>query len=134
MNPFEDVRRQPEAVQSKHAQSAPPAAALSTGATGAPFGDPAKMRLEDMPPLQQQAPVVGGNPESLRFALFLKMCLVGRPEKVCIRQRTITYSVRQTQPSKLPQLGSPAPGKEAQTVQRHRRMRGDIMKRCAQAS
>ena len=82
MNPFEDVRRQPEAVQSRHAQSAPPAAVLSSGATGAPFGDPAKMRLEDMPPLQQPAPVVGGNPESLRFAscfFLFKMCLSGMP-------------------------------------------------------
>ena len=63
VNPFEEVRRQPEPSQSISARRPQPAAPSSDQA---PFGDPAKLRLEEMPPLQQPAPVTG-NPETLRY-------------------------------------------------------------------
>ncbi len=66
VNPFEEVRRQPEPSQSVSARrpaALQPAAPLSAQA---PFGDPAKLRLEEMPPLQQPAPATG-IPEDLRY-------------------------------------------------------------------
>ena len=71
MNPFEEVRRQPEPAPSINAESTPAAAPSSAQA---PFGDPAKMRLEEIAPLQHRGPATGGNPESLRFALSLQPC------------------------------------------------------------
>ncbi len=67
VNPFEEVRRQPEPSQSVSARrpaALQPAAPLSAQA---PFGDPATLRLEEMPPLQLPAPATG-NPETLRYS------------------------------------------------------------------
>lgn len=63
VNPFEEVRRQPEPSPTASARRPLPAAPASAQA---PFGDPAKLRLEEMAPLQQAAPATG-NPESLRY-------------------------------------------------------------------
>ena len=62
VNPFEEVRRQPEPSPIVTARRPLPAAPASAQA---PFGDPAKLRLEEMAPLQPAAPATG-NPESLR--------------------------------------------------------------------
>jgi len=70
VNPFEEVRRQPEPAPSVNAESTPAAAPSSAQA---PFGDPAKMRLEEIAPLQHRGPATGGNPESLRSAVSLHL-------------------------------------------------------------